>query len=330
MKALLFSDVHLSDKPPASCSDTYNDDLFGLLDQAAQFAAHCDVVICAGDLFHIKAPSRNSHALVLRTIKALRRFEIPVYVVPGNHDVQHDRLESLHVGQPLGVVLASGAARMLNGWMLDESPPMPVYGVPWLQRWTDEAVSDSLAAYRRQVARQAELGLPWHPLVVAHAPLYPEGKELKFEHYPARKFADAMGMHGSVFYGHVHEPHGDWGFYDERSGVTFCNNGALSRGSLHEYNLARQVGITIWDSETGAFDFVPLHARPAEEVFRLEQAQAKKAVTGRLGEFLAGISSARLATVSAGSVLEHLKAQDGWGPAEHALAEELLEVAAHG
>ena len=74
-----------------------------------------------------------------------------------------------------------------------------------------------------------------------------------------------MGGAGSVFYGHVHEPHGVY----EAGGVTFCNNGALSRGSLHEYNLTRQVGCTLWDSETGEFEFVPLDAKPASEVFRL-------------------------------------------------------------
>lgn len=330
MKVLLLGDLHLSDKAPSGCTDSYTDDLFALLAEAATFAVHCECVVIAGDVFHLKAPIRTSHRLVLRTIEAFRAFGKPVYVVPGNHDVQNDRLDSLLAQQPLGVVIESGAARLLEGWAPsgEMNPFLPVYGVPWQQHWTDEAVSEALAGYREQLERGTGA---CRPLVVTHAPLYPEGQELKWEHYPSRKFAEAMNMHGNVFYGHVHEPHGSWGFYDEKSGVTFCNNGALSRGSLHEYNRERQVGPTIWDSETSAFDFVPLlSARPAGEVLRIAEHEERKASEHRLDEFLAGVAGAQLAAVSAGSVLEHLKGQDGWGPAEHALAEELLEGAGHG
>jgi|SRR6516165_847629 len=318
MRFLLTGDLHLSDRPPSSCTDSYADDLFSLLAEAATFAVHCEAVIVAGDVFHLKPPGRTSHALVQRTMAAFREFGTPVYVVPGNHDISHDRLDSLS-RQPLGVLIESGAARLLDGWA--EGEPFPVYGVPWQQHWTDEAVDAALAGYRMADAPG---------LVVAHAPLYPEGMELKWEHYPVRKFADAMGMSGSVFYGHVHEPHGQYGFYDEKSGVTFCNNGALSRGSLHEYNMDRQVGITIWDSVTGNFEFVPLHARPSSEVFRLAEHEEAKAAQGRSEEFLAGVASAQLQVVTAESVLEHLNAQPGWGPQERALAEELLAEASHG
>jgi DNA repair exonuclease SbcCD nuclease subunit len=317
VKVLLLGDLHLADKAPSGCTDSYTDDLFVLLAEAATFAAHCEIVVIAGDVFHLKAPVRTSHRLVLRAIEAFRAFRVPVYVVPGNHDVQNDRMDSLLAQQPLGVVIESGAARLLEGW---EPGGWPVYGVPWQQHWTDEAVSEALDEYR-------DLRTALSALVVTHAPLYPEGQELKWEHYPARKFADAMGMSGSVFYGHVHEPHGCWGFYDEKSGVTFCNNGALSRGSLHEYNRERQVGVTIWDSETAQFDFVPLAARPASEVLRLAEHDERKAAGNQLDEFLAGVAGAQLAAVSAASVLEHLKAQKDWGPAEQALAEELLEGA---
>lgn len=319
MKVLLLGDLHLSDKAPSGCTDSYTDDLFALLAEAATFAVHCEIVVIAGDVFHLKAPIRTSHRLVLRTIEAFRSFGKPVYVVPGNHDIQNDRQDSLLAQQPLGVVIESGAARLLDGW---DNGGCPVYGVPWLQHWTDEAVSEALAAYRPVGGRAT--------LIVTHAPLYPEGQELKWEHYPVRSFADAMGMSGNVFYGHVHEPHGCYGFYDEKSGVTFCNNGALSRGSLHEYNRDRQVGATIWDSETAKFDFVPLSARPAAEVLRFAEHAERKATEHRLDEFLAGVAGAQLASVSAASVLEHLKAQDGWGPAEHVLAEELLEGAGNG
>jgi hypothetical protein len=317
MRFLLIPDVHLSDRPPSSCTDTYEDDLFDLLRQAAAFAPHCEAVIFAGDLFHIKAPSRTSHRLVQRTMEAIRAFGIPAWIVPGNHDMSNDRLDSIHLSQPLGVLIRSGVLRLLDGWMVDprDSQAMPVYGVPWLQHWTDAAVSEALAGY--QMASTPGL-------VVTHAPLYPPGQELKWEHYPALEFAEAMGGKGFCFYGHVHEPHGAWPIVPSNQGVVFCNNGALSRGSLHEYNLERQVGVTVWDSETGSFDFVPLQARPASEVFRLKEHEEAVTMEGRLDEFLAGVAATQLEVVSIEAITEHLKAQDGWGPPEQALAEELL------
>jgi DNA repair exonuclease SbcCD nuclease subunit len=322
VKFLLLGDLHLSDKPPSGCTESYTDDLFALLAEAATFAVHCEAVIIAGDCFHLKSPIRTSHSLVLRTIEAFRAFGVPVYVVPGNHDIQFDKMDTLFAQQPLGVVIESGAARLLDGWgALDERNFFPVYGLPWLQHWTDEAVTAALAPYREECSHFS--------LLVAHAPLYPEGQELKWEHYSASDFAEAMGGAGSVFYGHVHEPHGVWTAGGVNP-VTFCNNGALSRGSLHEYNKERQVGITIWDSETAEFEFVPLHARPASEVLRFEQHAERKQDARSLDEFLAGVAGAQLAAVSAESVLEHLKAQPGWTAAEQVLAEELLAEAAHG
>jgi hypothetical protein len=153
-----------------------------------------------------------------------------------------------------------------------------------------------------------------------------------------------MGAGGQCFYGHVHEPHGVWSIDTSQSGiqvpdatgtitdgafqggVTFCNNGALSRGSLHEYNITRQVGATLWDDQTGRFTFVPLKAKPASEVFRLQDKQQETDMHGRLAEFLSAVASTSLAEVSTGSVLEHFRSLE-LGQAELDLIEELLEHA---
>jgi DNA repair exonuclease SbcCD nuclease subunit len=46
-------------------------------------------------VFHIKTPTRNSHALVQRTGEVLTSAGLPVLIVPGNHDLSNDRLDSL-------------------------------------------------------------------------------------------------------------------------------------------------------------------------------------------------------------------------------------------
>jgi hypothetical protein len=161
-------------------------------------------------------------------------------------------------------------------------------------------------------------------LVVAHAPLYPPGQESPYEYFPAQRWAEAMGGTGSVFYGHIHPWHGTY----EAGGVTFCNNGALSRGSLTESDLTRPVGCTIWDSESGEFEFVPLDAKPASEVFRIQEKGQIRDMQGRLDEFLSSVSGTSLEAVNVESVIAHIKTLGLGKPAED-LAEELLANAVH-
>jgi DNA repair exonuclease SbcCD nuclease subunit len=130
---LLLSDLHLSDKPPSSCTDSYTDDLFGLLEQTAKIARRRKVAaVCwAGDVFHIKTPSRTSHELVNRTKDLIDAYPCPVFIVPGNHDIRHDRLDSID-SQPLGALFRRHALR-LEGWAgYDADTEYALYGVPWL------------------------------------------------------------------------------------------------------------------------------------------------------------------------------------------------------
>src|SRR4051794_38946381 len=292
---LLMGDIHLSDTPPSSCTPSYQDDIFSLLWETVSLA-HDNVraVIWAGDIFHHKTPGRTSHRTVSRLIRLAQSYPCQVYVVPGNHDMSHDRLESIDDTQPLGVLLASGAAQLLASWMLPTDAldlngwVDPVYGVPWLQRFDDDTVSEALAEYREHRHSHP------HSLVVAHAPLYPPGQELEFEHYLADNWAQRMDGTGGVYYGHVHEAHLTY----TAGGVTFCNPGAISRGSLHEHNLSRKVSCAIWDSDTGTFDIVEIPHKPADEVFLLEAAADVKAGRVDFETFLAQIASATVSRAS--------------------------------
>jgi predicted phosphodiesterase len=293
---VLVNDIHLSDRAPASCTDTYLDDLFDLLEQVATLAQSKDaVIVLAGDVFHHKMPNRTSHATVMRLIDWARLALVPVYGVLGNHDLSHDRVASIHETQPLGVVMASGAIELLDGW--EEHEGLPIYGVPWQMTFDDTNVSEALADYRKDTRD----GSP--RLVVTHAPLYPPGQELTYEFYPASAWATAMGNKGTVHYGHVHEPHGIY----QVDGVTFSNCGALSRGSLHEHNLARTPSVAVWDSNTGQIEHVALNAKPAAEVFRLQEVNAAKAEALNLTNFLDSVQNTRLDITTIHTVMQHVR-----------------------
>ncbi len=290
---VLINDIHLSDRAPASCTDSYLDDLFDLLDEAARLAQGMEaMIVLAGDVFHHKTPARTSHSTVMRLIDWARQALVPVFAVAGNHDLSHDRVASLHESQPLGVVLASGAIEMLDGWHEFE----PIFGVPWQMTFDRASVNAALASYR--VAPFAD-----HHLVITHAPLYPPGRELKYEYFDAHLWAEAMGNSGTVHYGHVHESHGVY----QVNGVTFSNCGALSRGSLTEANLSRIPSVAIWDAETGEIRHHELPAKPGHEVFRVVEANAKKAEALNLSGFLESVQSTRLDITSIDTVLDHVR-----------------------
>ena len=306
---LLLSDVHATRRPPSSCTPSYWPDLRDLLWQTVAVARERQVhgVVWAGDVLHHKAPGRTDHGLMQDLIKVIQAYSCPVWIVPGNHDIQHDRLDSIEATQPLGVLYLAGARR-LEGWAEGSHP---LYGVPWQQEWSEWRIREALADLTGARA-----------LVATHAPVYPPGQEPRYdgaEFTPASWWSDALGGEGCGFYGHIHEPHGTW----QHQGVTFCNNGALSRGSLDEHNLHRQVGCTIWDDQSGAFKFVPLAAKPAAEVFRLREHGQAVTAQGLLDGFLAAAGQVTLGVLSVDAVLTHFR-ELGLGREELALAEEFL------
>lgn len=317
-KYLCLSDIHATRLAPSSCTDSYWPDLLELLRQSVELAQQYQVrgVVWAGDVLHHKAPRRTGHDVVQDLIKVIQAYRCPVWIVPGNHDLQHDRIDSIEETQPLGVLYLAGARR-LEGWAEDNHP---LYGVPWLQDWNERNIEAALEGFRTQVFSRT--------LIVTHAPVYPPGKEPPYECTPAKWWAAAAedgDMGHGLFYGHVHEPHGTYAV----GGLTFCNNGALSRGSLDEYNLRRRVGVTLWDDGTGEFEFTALNARPPEQVFRIADRDRKNAAQDRMDVFLDAAGTVELGVLSIEGVLDHFRTLNLTSP-ELALAEELLMAEAGG
>lgn len=283
MRAILIGDVHLSDTPPSIRNDTYAEEILDKLRFAVSEANRrgVDALIQGGDMFHIKSPSRTSHALVQRTAEVLSEAEMPVLVCPGNHDMQHDRIESLKK-QPLGTLCKVSGIDFLMG------RSGFVFGIPYLQNWVA-----SLPGWMRRF-RESEA-----ELLVTHAPIFPPGEDPPYEYISAEDWAAAMGGEGHVFYSHIHDPHGIY----QVGGVTFCNQGALSRGSLHEQTLKRKPAITLWES--GTFTRIEVPHKPADEVFRLAEKQQEDASTERVAEFLAGVEKTVLDGLTVEQVVAH-------------------------
>jgi hypothetical protein len=316
VRALIVGDVHLSDRPPSVRTDTYADDILDKLRWCVNYAnEHADVMLFLGDLWHIKAPSRTSHRLVMRTAEVLEEFRNGrVLIVPGNHDMSQDRLESLE-SQPLGTLCLSPNIDLLIGY--DRSTG--IFGLPYLQDW-GPSFERWMQRFGRSLPGLVGFGDPEYEddpknefapasvLLATHAPIFPPGMTPPYDHIPAEEWASWMRWPVPVVYGHIHEQHG---FYQVGE-QWFCNNGAISRGSLHEETLAREPKVTLFGSEaTGCpFTSVDVPHKPASEVFRLAEVVEKKGAETRLEGFLDSIGDVALTSISVEEIVAHARTTD--------------------
>lgn len=323
---ILVGDIHAMDKPPASVYDTYQDDILEMLDYIAKLEdeLEADAVVWAGDVFNFPNPARTSHALVLKMVEAVQKFN-NLYICIGNHDIRNDRLDSIEETQPLGVLFKAGAKRVegSSGWVKPEyMKNLPLYIVNWQQDWNNpEAVKEAFADWRAAPVEDQE-----YSLVVTHAPILPpdQQEDAIFSVVPTHgknSISEAMNNRGSLYYGHIHEDHGVF----EDDGVTYCNVGALSRGALHEYNVKREVQVAYWTPDDGFTPIVIPH-KPAEEVFKMEQVQEQKTEKASLDEFLNEVGSATLDITSTESVVAHIQTLSVPPPVKKLATEILQEI----
>lgn len=305
MKILCIGDVHLSDTPPSIRTDSYTDDVLDKLAFCVNLAQAqgCQLIIQAGDMFHIKTPSRNSHSLVQRTAHVLTSAQIPVLIVPGNHDMTHDRLDSLRK-QPLGTLAKVSGIDLLIG----PHPEWPVFGIPFLQDWAE--LPKWMDAFKKS----------GKPFLATHAPIFPKGEDPIYDYISAPDWASLMGGSGFCLYGHIHDIHG---VYNE-GGVTFCNQGAISRGSLHEKTLNRDLSVSIWDSETGDFTVHPISFKPPEAVFRLVEKSGGDFREAMVQDFVSKAGSTTLVGINMEEVISYAHSQELSVPARE-LVTSLIE-----
>ncbi len=296
--ALIIGDVHLSDKPPTSRTDTYTDDILDKLRFCVDYAnEHSLPIVQAGDMFHLKPQSKNSHGLVQRTHEVLKETNNGVWIVPGNHDLAHDRLESLD-GQPLGAL-----CRMRNiNLLIGETDDLPqIAGVPYLSQFDGGAWDYALDNFNN-----FDIEAESPTLLVTHAPIFPPGQEPGvYASISAEDWAEYWIGIQATYYGHIHDYHGV--FTDPGKLMEFCNQGALSRGSLHESSVNRKPAVTHWDGIT--FHRVEVPHKASEEVFRFAEAITKKENQASAADFAASLGQVSLQDLTLEAVLDRLRSE---------------------
>ena len=262
IRLLWRTDVHLSDRPPASRTDDWASTVFDKLSRVRDYArkVNAHAIIDGGDFFHVKAPYRNSHELVRRTAEHHANYPCPIYCVPGNHDCIYGDYSFLPQ-QPLGVLYAAGIFRPLydqhEATFVQDGVKVRVVGVPY------HGTSYDMTRFTG-IKRGDEDFL----ICAAHVLASKQGGTM-FEGEDIVKYADLLGTAPDCFmFGHWHKDQG----VEHMGGKTFVNVGSLTRGTLSQDDLSRQPACVLITAERGKpleIKTVRIRVPPPEEVFDL-------------------------------------------------------------
>jgi hypothetical protein len=286
------NDTHLHPKNPVSRTDDFNEEIFTVLDQVGRIARHfkADAICHAGDWFH-KA-SRVPWPPLVRLMGwavALQADGIPVYTIPGNHDLEHGRYGSLSV-LPIGTLFESGVCVNVSRQVVQG-----IYGVPW----PDAAQPLDAWAPIPETAQ----------VVLAHAYATPQGEPQYGQLCHRYEALAAFAPHVKVW--HFGHDHSDHSVYTAANGAKFINVGAVARGVLDYDTLTRQIKVAITRMEEGApphVQQIALKLKPVGEVFDLPLREKKRQEQAEIDAFVAELTGnlSRLMTVDYLALLESL------------------------
>jgi DNA repair exonuclease SbcCD nuclease subunit len=234
-------------------------------------------VLDGGDYFHIKAASRNSHALVIKSISVQNAYPCSTYSVEGNHDVTYNNLNTLDE-QPLGVLYEGGTFKRLRDEVFEDGGMrVRVVGVPYSPGRT----LAELQAIQKQPGDDFLLAVV-HQLAGASPP----AKVEDFLKDPVFRYQDLVSEKGpdAFMFGHWHKDQG----VVEIGGKQFINQGAVSRGALINENTQRQPKVSLIEvTPSGLYVVeIPLSVAPAEDVFDFEKKERVEKETKSIDAFI--------------------------------------------
>ena len=142
-----------------------------------------DAVVIAGDVYDRAAPSGDAVALLDRFITGLADLDIPVLMVPGNHDSGQRMSFASRLLAKQQVHIASVLTKELTHVTLtDQDGPVTFWLMPYVfpalvaQRLGDDSIRDYDTAVRRLLAAQ-KLDFSQRNVLVAHQNVVVNGQE---------------------------------------------------------------------------------------------------------------------------------------------------------
>ncbi len=278
------TDVHLSDHTPRSRTDNWTDTVLRKLAAVGNIArnAGAHAVIDGGDFFDIKAPGRNSHALIRRAMEVHRDYPCPVYANVGNHDCVYGDYSYLPQ-QPLGVLYEAGTFRRLydehEAVFTIPGVKVRVVGVPY------HGVKYDLERFAR-----IKKGDEDYLMVVGHLLASPTQSTM-FDAEDVIRY-DVLDNYPDVdvwAFGHWHR---DQGIERTPGEKPVVNIGSLTRGALSQDSIDRvpSVAVLRFDTSGLTIEKLAIPHSPASEVFDLVKRDKDEIQQTMIEEFVEHLS----------------------------------------
>lgn len=268
IKFITFTDVHISDVNPSARLGSYKRDILEKLRQigAAGKKLGVDFYTFAGDLYHIKAPLKNTHHLNTALTEVFQGYGAPIYATEGNHDLRgsYENFDE----QPLKVLYTSGTLIQLR------DIPLEINGIKIHLRSFPFKEYEFSA---QKLTTDADLSV-----CVLHLYATPDGGMLFKNKLFSYKELSESGDNIYVL-GHYHIDQGVRTVTDNGFTQHFINVGAISRGTTSEDNIKREPKagyVEITKDDSGKIEIkiqaIKLKVKPATEIFDLVEKEAEK------------------------------------------------------
>jgi predicted phosphodiesterase len=291
---LNLSDPHFTHRRPRSRTDDYVATqlrkLVWCLDLARERGAAA--VTIPGDVFDDPRGPNIRRRLDTALLPLLLGAPCPIYAIRGNHDLLHDRVESLRE-HPLGTLELIGAIRNLHPpahAVVGVDPPVLLVGYDYSRdgpfAWLDSLVAEETV--RRLRGLTGAVGC----VALSHAYWGDDGTR-HGERVVAPGCLARTGV-DVVVHGHDHTFGGLLACELEGRECWVVGPGALCRGSLGWDDRTRQPRVALItfhaDGRKDA-EFVVVPHEPAAAVFDLEAHDRRKAYERDLGDLVAGLKA---------------------------------------
>jgi DNA repair exonuclease SbcCD nuclease subunit len=305
IKLLVIGDVHISDHPPGKRVDGYKGHILDKLYECVKIAEEQEVthVLFLGDIFHVKSPSRVSHALVQDMADLLQAFGVPVIILVGNHDITHGTVDTLSK-QPLGTLGYVPNVTLLTTDTFDLDDDVTIHPVPGVSDVTFENF---------EVKRKNDRDIMVvHQSIVPDVGLEPEMiKDIVFDASEVAKRTDI----DLVLYGHQHRYDGIYTVDRPDGGpcATFSNLGSICRLTIGDNDVDKSPTVLLVEIKDDMFRSVSLSELtltkvvPSHEAYRLEEHLEQKEHSRDIDETIKKLRETEVSTFSIESVIKDVE-----------------------
>lgn len=304
VKLLVIGDVHICDNPPARRAEGYKQAILDKLEECIRIAKEKGVthVLFLGDIFHKKVANRTSHRLVQEVGDILQRFEVPVLILVGNHDITDGTLDSL-VKQPLGVLRFLPNVELLEDFPVALDDDIDVYPIAGISPFTTDD-------FRVQGNNRRDI-LAVHQSIVPN--VEKENEILKDILHDAKAVAELTNIN-IVLYGHQHRCDGLYPIErDDGSRVVFSNLGSICRLTIDDNDVYKVPRVLVLDIDTDEDrtvtpEIIKLeNVIPADQAYKLEEHLEEKERSSHIDEIIRRLKETEVNTFSIDGVISEVE-----------------------